>query len=149
MESFYGGQAKDYDSFRKKLLHGREDLWKSLPKPKGGVWVDMGGGTGSNIENLGDEISKLGKVYVVDLSESLLEVAQSRFKERGWDNAVTAAADATKFCPDEGTSRRCYVFVFVDHDSGLVCCNRKRKTHLKTWRSHWRCRLLRFAKISW
>lgn len=101
MESFYGGQAKNYDSFRKRLLHGREELWKSLPKPEGGIWVDMGGGTGSNIENLADDIDKLEKVYVVDLSESLLKVADERFKERGWSNVTTAAADATKFTPAE------------------------------------------------
>ncbi|MFM7741372.1 MAG: SAM-dependent methyltransferase, partial [Planctomycetota bacterium] len=54
LESFYGGQAKGYDDFRKRLLKGREELWKALPKPEGGVWVDMGGGTGANLENFGD-----------------------------------------------------------------------------------------------
>ena len=28
MESFYGGQAEAYDSFRKRLLKGREELWQ-------------------------------------------------------------------------------------------------------------------------
>ena len=102
MESFYGGQANAYDDFRKRLLKGREELWSTMPRPQGGVWVDMGGGTGSNIENLADDIDKLKKVYVVDLSESLLEVATERFKARNWDNAQAIAADATKFRPPEG-----------------------------------------------
>jgi S-adenosylmethionine-diacylgycerolhomoserine-N-methlytransferase len=96
MESFYGGQAKNYDDFRRRLLRGREE------KPEGGIWVDMGGGTGANIENLGDDISRLQKVYVVDLSESLLKIATDRFEQKGWANAESVAADATKWQPPEG-----------------------------------------------
>ncbi len=102
MESFYGGQADAYDDFRRRLLKGRETLFSELPKPENGVWVDLGGGTGANIENLSDDIEKLQSVYVVDLSDSLLKVANERFKERGWDNATGIAADATKFRPPEG-----------------------------------------------
>ena len=102
MESFYGGQAESYDQFRKRLLKGRETLMKSIPKPEGGIWVDMGGGTGANIENLAEDIHRLKKVYVVDLSESLLKIAESRFIERGWTNAVATQADATTFRPPEG-----------------------------------------------
>lgn len=102
MESFYGGQAGAYDDFRRRLLKGREELYQSIETPEDGIWVDMGGGTGSNIENLADNIDRLKKVYVVDLSESLLKVASDRFAERGWDNAESVAADATKFTPPEG-----------------------------------------------
>jgi len=102
MESFYGGQANAYDDFRKRLLPGREELFATIKKPAGGVWVDMGGGTGSNIDNLADCIDQLQKVYVVDLSESLLKVAADRFKERKWDNAEAVVADATTFTPAEG-----------------------------------------------
>jgi S-adenosylmethionine-diacylgycerolhomoserine-N-methlytransferase len=104
MESFYGGQAGAYDDFRKRLLKGREELFAEMPKPENGVWVDMGGGTGSNIENLSGHIQKLKSVYVVDLSESLLDVASQRFRERGWTNANAVAADATKFRPPEGSA---------------------------------------------
>ena len=104
MESFYGGQADAYDDFRRRLLKGREELFAALPKPEGGVWVDMGGGTGSNIENLADDIDRLKKVYVVDLSDSLLKVAADRFSDRGWTNAVAIEGDATKFRPLEETA---------------------------------------------
>ena len=105
MESFYGGQAKNYDDFRKRLLRGREELWQQLPKPDSGIWVDMGGGTGANVENFGDdELSKLGKVYVVDLSASLLKIADDRFEQKGWSNVETVEADATKYCPPEGAA---------------------------------------------
>ena len=102
MESFYGGQAEAYDDFRRRLLKGREQLWNQLPKEPGGIWVDMGGGTGANIENFGDQIEKPKTIYVVDLSASLLKIAADRFQQRGWNNVQTVEADATKFRPPEG-----------------------------------------------
>ena len=62
MESFYGGQAEAYDDFRKRLLKGREELWQNMPKTAGSIWVDMGGGTGANIENFGDSIHLPAKI---------------------------------------------------------------------------------------
>ncbi len=102
MESFYGGQAAAYDDFRKRLLRGREELYQQLDVPAGGIWVELGGGTGSNLELLGDRIQKLAKVYVVDLSESLLEVASQRAKEHRWDHVHPVTADATSWQPPEG-----------------------------------------------
>ena len=71
LDSFYSGQAEAYDDFRKRLLKGREELYQSVAAPVGGVWVDMGGGTASNLEFLGERIESLGHVYVVDLASSL------------------------------------------------------------------------------
>src|SRR5438128_7241859 len=50
MESFYAGQAAGYDDFRKRLLKGRQELWNLIQPPPGGTWLDMGGGTGANLE---------------------------------------------------------------------------------------------------
>jgi S-adenosylmethionine-diacylgycerolhomoserine-N-methlytransferase len=102
MESFYGAQAQDYDQYRKRLLTGREKMYASIPTPADGVWVDMGGGTGWNIENLADSIGQIRHVYVVDLADSLLQVADDRFRQRGWNNVTTVAADATRFRPPSG-----------------------------------------------
>ncbi len=99
MESFYGGQAEGYDDFRKRLLKGREELYQSIDDQKDTVWVDMGGGTGSNLEYLGDRIEGLKKIYVVDLSPSLLKVADERMRHHGWENAEAVEADATRFKP--------------------------------------------------
>lgn len=95
LESFYGGQAQDYDQFRKRLLKGREELYSSIPVPAGGCWVDIGGGTGSNFEYLGDTIHQLRSGYVVDLTPSLLKVADERIRQRNWKNIKTFHADAT------------------------------------------------------
>lgn len=102
LESFYSGQAAAYDDFRKRLLKGRQELWNAIDPPEQAIWVDMGGGTGANLEYFGDHIRQLRKVYVVDLSPSLLKVADQRIAERGWTNVETAEADATAFRPPEG-----------------------------------------------
>ena len=102
MENFYAGQAEAYDDFRKRLLKGRQELWNAIPAPPGGVWLDMGGGTGANLDYFGDRLATLGKVYVLDLSHSLLEIAKKRIAERGWSNVETVEADATTFQPASG-----------------------------------------------
>lgn len=102
MESFYGGQAQSYDDFRRRLLRGREQLWEQLGCPAGGRWVDMGGGTGANIENFGPQLERLESVEVVDLSGSLLKVAADRFRQKGWDNVRAVEADATRYQPSGG-----------------------------------------------
>lgn len=102
LESFYSGQAKDYDDFRKRLLQGRQELWNALPTPEGGVWMDMGGGTGANLDYFGERIGKLKKVYVVDLAGSLLKVARERVAAHGWNHVEAVEADATAYVPPEG-----------------------------------------------
>jgi hypothetical protein len=42
-------QAHLYDSYRCRMLHGREPMMASMPAKKGDIWVDLGGGTGSNL----------------------------------------------------------------------------------------------------
>ncbi len=103
MENFYSGQAAAYDAFRRRLLQGREELWSSITLLKQPlIWVDMGGGTGSNLEFFGHQVSELAKIYVVDLADSLLSVARERAKIAGWTNVEPVHADATTFCPPEG-----------------------------------------------
>lgn len=101
MENFYRGQAEAYDRFRERLLPGRRELWESLPAPAGGVWCDLGGGTGANAVYLGDRLAQLKGFYLVDLSESLLAQARQRAKSLGWTNVVAVQADATQFQPAE------------------------------------------------
>jgi S-adenosylmethionine-diacylgycerolhomoserine-N-methlytransferase len=99
LESFYSAQAEHYDDFRERLLLGRRELYSRLPVPDGGVWVEFGGGTGANLEHLGPALSRLAKVYLVDLSPSMLAVARRRIGQRGWTNVEAVEADATEFRP--------------------------------------------------
>jgi len=116
MESFYAGQAGAYDDFRKRLLKGRQELWNLIPPPAGGTWIDMGGGTGANLEYFSTKprnategvpysdgrLAGLEKIYVLDLSHSLLDVAKQRIASQRWMNVETVEADATTFQPPGG-----------------------------------------------
>jgi S-adenosylmethionine-diacylgycerolhomoserine-N-methlytransferase len=101
LQSFYGGQAADYDAFRERLLPGREELIRLLDFPEGGTWVDLGGGTGANLAFARERLPRLGRVYVVDLCASLLEIASRRIRKNGWENVSTVVADATTFAPPQ------------------------------------------------
>ncbi|MBN2024182.1 MAG: class I SAM-dependent methyltransferase [Pirellulales bacterium] len=95
MEDFYGGQAQGYDAFRSRMLKGREEMYGGIDAPPGATWVDLGGGTGANLEFLGPRLATLGKVVVVDISPSMLAVARQRIADRGWKNVQTLQADVT------------------------------------------------------
>jgi hypothetical protein len=82
MESFYKYQKEGYDAFREGLLHARPALMEAFPLHKDGgmVWIDIGGGTARNLEFFPVEVIKkyFKAIYVVDISASLLEMAQKR-----------------------------------------------------------------------
>src|SRR6516225_8473990 len=78
LEAFYRSQAGAYDDFRRRLLHGRQEMMKALDVPDNARALDMGGGTGSNFECLGDGIKRFADVAIVDLSPSLLKMADER-----------------------------------------------------------------------
>ena len=99
LERFYRGQAKGYDEYRRKLLHGREELYGSIPLPDDSLWIDMGGGTGSNLEHLGDRMERCRAIRIIDLCPSLLRVADERIRKHGWRNVETVLADALAYDP--------------------------------------------------
>jgi S-adenosylmethionine-diacylgycerolhomoserine-N-methlytransferase len=102
LEAFYHTQADGYDDFRRRLLHGREEMMQALELPAGGRLLDLGGGTGSNIAALGERRALLERITIVDLCPSLLETAQRRITAEGWANVSTALADVTTYEPEGG-----------------------------------------------
>jgi S-adenosylmethionine-diacylgycerolhomoserine-N-methlytransferase len=101
LESFYASQAEYYDEFRKRLLPGRREMVRAIPFKPGDVWVDLGGGTGANLEEIQADIASLKSVYVVDLASSLLNICQRRVQRHGWTNVHAVCADASAFIPAE------------------------------------------------
>lgn len=97
LEAFYAPQAERYDHFRERLLHGRRELVERLPVPPGGTAVDLGGGTGRNLEFFGSRLADFARVEVVDLCPSLL--ARARMRAAGWPNVAVVEADATRYRP--------------------------------------------------
>lgn len=99
--SFYQGQADHYDAFRKRMLHGREELMESLPAKSGQIWIDIGAGTGENAEMMGQRLCAFQAVHLVDLCVPLLEIAKRRIEKNGWTNVRTVHADAIAYRPEE------------------------------------------------
>ncbi|KAJ1896905.1 hypothetical protein LPJ81_004643 [Coemansia sp. IMI 209127] len=107
LNAFYEGQASVYDATRGGLLRGRKTMLRlcaaeleRASEGKGGlVWVDVGGGTGWNIEQMDAifGIRNFERVYLVDLCEPLCSVAEQRFKAKGWTNVVVVCQDAATF----------------------------------------------------
>lgn len=112
LESFYKKQAGAYDATRKVLLRGREDMLALVAaqlkskaenennKKNKRIWVDIGGGTGFNIEAMSENVdvpTYFSSVYLVDFSPSLCEVARKRFERLGWKNVKVVCEDARKF----------------------------------------------------
>ncbi|KWU43798.1 hypothetical protein RHOSPDRAFT_29502 [Rhodotorula sp. JG-1b] len=118
LTEFYRGQASIYDKTREKLLRGRTTMLKlsaahlrevrhKNPHKKL-VWLDIGGGTGWNVEEMDKvrgrvafrahfPIKDFDAVYVLDLCEPLLEVSRKRFEARGFKNVQCLLQDATHF----------------------------------------------------
>ena len=88
LESFYVSQADLYDYYRHRMLHGRFPMINAMPAPKGGTWLDLGGGTGSNLEYFGENLNHWGKCIVLDLTPSLCETARRRVASRKWESFV-------------------------------------------------------------
>ncbi|KAI1298971.1 hypothetical protein EDD11_006593 [Mortierella claussenii] len=107
LEAFYKEQAEIYDETRGGLLRGRSSMLalvaaqlksqlKTSGSEKAPIWVDLGGGTGWNIEQMNSHfpISKFERVYLVDLCPSLCRIARERFQKIGWNNVIVLCEDA-------------------------------------------------------
>lgn len=83
LDKFYGSQAEIYDATRGRLLKGREEMLRLTASHlkdqlergewsgKKLVWVDVGGGTGYNIEKMSEyiDIGLFHAVFLIDLCE--------------------------------------------------------------------------------
>jgi S-adenosylmethionine-diacylgycerolhomoserine-N-methlytransferase len=99
LQAFYAPQASRYDDFRARLLHGRSELVERLVIPEGGTVVELGGGTGSNIDRFGSRMQTLQRYTLVDLCPALLEQAGSR--ARVHRNVELVDGDVTRYRPAE------------------------------------------------
>ncbi|KEP46673.1 betaine lipid synthase, partial [Rhizoctonia solani 123E] len=106
LDQFYKGQAEIYDSTRHRLLRGRKTMLqlaaahiRERKSDKPLVWVDIGGGTGWNIETMDAymPIQQFDAIYLVDLCDPLLHIARKRFAAKGWTNVHVVHADACTF----------------------------------------------------
>lgn len=99
LQAFYAPQASRYDAFRGRLLHGREELIRRLPAAAGDVVVELGCGTGENLERFGGRLARLRRLILVDLCPALLERAQARAVR--FPNVQVVEADISRYRPSE------------------------------------------------
>lgn len=101
LAEFYAPQVESYDRFRERLLQGREQLISKIPLADGARIVDLGGGTGRNIEFFGNRVSKIESYEVVDLCEPMLE--QARRRAHTFPQLRAIHGDATCWKPTQET----------------------------------------------
>jgi S-adenosylmethionine-diacylgycerolhomoserine-N-methlytransferase len=99
LQAFYASQAQHYDAFREGLLHGRAELIERLDPPRGARVVELGGGTGRNLDLFGPRLRDLTSFELVDLCPALL--AQARKRARDLPNVRIIEADAVTYRPAE------------------------------------------------
>lgn len=99
LQAFYAPQAADYDRFRARLLHGRAELLNRLDPPPGAHVIELGAGTGRNLDDFGERLAGFGRVELVDLCPALLEKARER--TRHLNNVRVIEADATRYRPEQ------------------------------------------------
>jgi S-adenosylmethionine-diacylgycerolhomoserine-N-methlytransferase len=97
LQTFYAPQAADYDRFRERLLTGRRELIESLPVRSGARVVELGAGTGRNVEFFGERLERVSVFDLVDLCPALLE--QARQRALRWPVLQVHEADASRFRP--------------------------------------------------
>jgi S-adenosylmethionine-diacylgycerolhomoserine-N-methlytransferase len=97
LERFYGPQAANYDRFRSRLLAGRAELLDKLAPPHGARVVELGAGTGYNVELWGPRLRNFGSLELVDLCPAL--AAQAGARTRAFPNVRVVEADATSYHP--------------------------------------------------
>ena len=114
MNTFYAPQAQLYDSYRHRMLHGRSLMAACLPIKKGGIWVDVGGGTAFNLEYCADVLAAFERVYVVDVCDHLLVQAERRIAQHGWKNVTCIQRDVCQagILTEEESAQGCDLVTF-------------------------------------
>ncbi len=97
LQRFYAPQAARYDAFRERLLHGRGTLMDWLAPRPGSRVMELGGGTGRNLDLLGPRLRDLESFELVDLCPALL--AQARLRARDLPNVWITEADVVTYRP--------------------------------------------------
>lgn len=82
------------DSYRARTLDGARELMRALPLRDGDIWVDVGAGTGFNLERVRSALPRLRRVYLVGDCEPLLAKARERVERLGLAGKVVVVCTA-------------------------------------------------------
>lgn len=110
LQRFYGPQAAHYDAFRERLLQGRRELLQGLQLRTGARVVELGGGTGRNLDFFSAaQWQRIERFHLVDLCPALIEQARRHCAQRPQLDVVQA--DATRWRPPRLVD--CVVFSYA------------------------------------
>ncbi|MDX3924825.1 MAG: methyltransferase domain-containing protein [Shinella sp.] len=96
MDRIYRYQRHIYDATRKYYLFGRDSLIRRLGVPQGGSVLEVGCGTGRNLELIARTFPH-ANLYGLDISAEMLATARRKFSGPGKKTPVLKVADATTF----------------------------------------------------
>jgi len=108
LEGFYAPQANRYDAFRERLLHGRQALVSRLPTGRGMKVVELGGGTGRNLDYFGERLHEIARYWLVELAPSM--AGRARARAAAYPNVHVIEADAVRFVPPDAVD--CVLFSY-------------------------------------
>jgi ubiquinone/menaquinone biosynthesis C-methylase UbiE len=104
IRAHYRKRAKSYDFavWTYRLIGLREKVYRqhtvdALSLQPGDTVVDLACGTGLNFQFLQPRITNKGKIIGVDLTDAMLEVAQSKSNSAGWNNIDFVQADIAEY----------------------------------------------------
>ena len=100
MDRQYRYQRHVYDLTRKYYLFGRDRLLRGLAAEEGQSVLEVGCGTGRNIEQIA-RLYPRARLFGLDISANMLETAEQRFARRSAARPVLRLADATAYTPGD------------------------------------------------
>jgi len=93
MDNYYKYQAKYYDAYRLKLLHGKLPLLYSINYKVSDVLI-LAGGTGDIIEYIKPYINNFNKITIVDISQPMIDEAILKVKKYNLKNVECICQNA-------------------------------------------------------
>jgi len=86
MSGYYAWQSRIYDATRWAFLFGRDRVLDDLQLKPGDRVVEIGCGTGRNLEGILNRVGAGGEVLAIDCAKPMLEQCAKRIRKRGWSN---------------------------------------------------------------
>lgn len=93
MSRYYGLQARIYDQTRWMFLFGRRQIVTDLKLRSGDRVIEVGAGTGANLEPIRSAVGEAGQVVAVDCARPMIERTRARIKNHRWRNVEAVESE--------------------------------------------------------